>query len=133
MALPLNDAVVKVAAQLLAAPDVAARAAIIARAIVEVLPDSACVVHRFVPSAGDAAWISIGLAGEVFVEQASLKADSRLIAQLLFEQQPLIYSGAYIRREDYSHLHVVRSLSSLAYLPLLHEGKLTGAIEILTF
>ena len=133
MALPLYDAVVKVSGRLLAAPDAAGRAALVAKAIIEVLPDSACVVHRFVPSASDAAWISIGLAGEISIEQASLRADSRLMAPLLSEQQSLIYSGEHIRREDYSHLHVMRSLCSLSYLPLLHEGELIGAIEILTF
>ena len=47
--------------------------------------------------------------------------------------QALIYPGAEIRREDYSHLGVPRSFASLAYVPLLREDQLVGAIEILTF
>ena len=45
----------------------------------------------------------------------------------------LIYSSADIRREDFSHLHVARSVASLAYVPLLNQNRLTGVIEILTF
>ena len=32
----------------------------------------------------------------------------------------LIYASADILREDYSHLHIARSVSSIAYVPLLH-------------
>ena len=52
---------------------------------------------------------------------------------LLDSPEPIIYSGADILREDYSHLRIGRSVSSIAYVPLLHDGQLAGAIEILSF
>ena len=38
-----------------------------------------------------------------------------------------------MRREDYAHLNVSRSVESVAYIPLLMEEHLIGAIEIFTF
>ncbi|MGC2502102.1 MAG: GAF domain-containing protein, partial [Silvibacterium sp.] len=133
MPLP-KDAIGEIAALLMGAPDSAARAALIASSLVEVLPDSACVIHRFLLTNGDAIWNAIGIAGDISIEQASLPVDSRLIAPLLSSVPPvLIYSSADIRREDFSHLHVARSVASLAYVPLLNQNRLTGVIEILTF
>jgi transcriptional regulator with GAF, ATPase, and Fis domain/multidrug resistance efflux pump len=130
---PTNDSIGEVAALLLTAPDSAARAAVIASTVVELLQDSACVVHRFLAE-DDGAWNAIGVAGDISVEQATLLTDSRLIAPLLAESpEAVIYSNADIRREDYSHLHVTRSIASLAYFPLLEEDRLAGAIEILCF
>jgi len=129
----LTDAAVGVATSLLAASDAASRAAVLAGAVVEAIPDCACAVHRFGESDGEAAWVMIGMAGEISMAQPSIAPDNPLIAPLLSEPLPLIYAGTAVRREDYSHLHIARSLFSLAYVPLLHEGRLTGAFEILTF
>ena len=130
----LPNASIEVAALLLAAPDVAARASLLASAIVEQIPDSACAFHRFVAEEVDAAWTAIGGAGDISIERVSIPPDSQLIAPLVSEPaHPITYSGAEIRREDYSHLHVKRTVTSLTYIPLLHDGRLTGAVEILTF
>ncbi len=132
---PLNDAAVETAALLLAAPDAAARATVIASAIVDLIPDSACSVHRVVAGdEGDAAWTVIAAAGDISVENTNLEAGSRLIVPLLGEFPPaLVYPIAELRREDYSHLNVPRTFASIAYVPLLREENLVGALEILTF
>ncbi|MDE3188152.1 MAG: efflux RND transporter periplasmic adaptor subunit [Acidobacteriota bacterium] len=131
---PLNAAVVDITALLLAASDSAARAALVAAAIVEQIPDSACAVHRLSDEDGPATWTALGVAGDLSIEQSSIPPGSRLIAPLLTDfPQTVIYPAARIRREDYAHLHVSRSIASLAYIPLLQEGQLTGALEILTF
>ncbi|MGD0730166.1 MAG: efflux RND transporter periplasmic adaptor subunit [Terracidiphilus sp.] len=131
---PLNDTAVEAAALLLAAPDAASRAAVIASAVVELIPDSGCVVYRLLPAEVDGTWSAIASAGEIAVEQGSLATDFRLLLPLLSEApEAVIYPGAELRREDYSHLHVTRSVISVAYVPLVHDGRLTGAIEILTF
>src|SRR5262249_55617157 len=63
-----------------------------------------------------------------------LGSGNRLMAPLLLESpETLIYSSADILREDYSHLHITRSVSSIAYVPLLLDSQLVGAIEILFF
>ena len=129
-----SDVAVDVAALLLTAPDSASRAALVASAIVEQIPDSACAVHRFVTTDGDDAWTTIGVAGDISIEKVSIPPESRLITPLLAElPQAVVYPAAKVRREDYSHLHVSRTIASLAYLPLTQNGKLTGALEILSF
>jgi transcriptional regulator with GAF, ATPase, and Fis domain len=133
MPLP-NQAIADVAALLLAAPDAAARASVIASAVVDLIPDSACIVHRVFFEPNGAVWKTLARAGEVSVGRLPLSEGNRLIAPLLSEDpRAQIYSGAEIRREDYSHLHVNRTIATLAYLPLLEEGRLHGVIELLTF
>ncbi len=130
----LNEGVVDVAESLLAVADVATRARLAASSIAGLLPDSACAVLRLVAKDSDAAWTVLAVAGEISVEQSFLETSSRLIAPLLSEPgHVLIYAGADIRREDYAHLGVARSVTSLAYIPLLSNDQLAGAVEVLSF
>ena len=71
MSLP-NDAILELSSLLLSASDSAARAGLIASAVVEIFPESACVIHRYRAEDEEAAWTAIGMAGEVSVEQHSL-------------------------------------------------------------
>jgi multidrug resistance efflux pump len=132
---PLNDAAVETAALLLSAPDAAARSAILASAIVDLIPDSACAVYRVVAGDdGDAVWTAIAAVGDISIQQANLQSGTRLFLPLLDESpSALVYPVADLRREDYAHLNVARSFASIAYVPLLREENLVGAIEILTF
>lgn len=131
---PVNDAAVEVGAQLLAAPDTASRASIIAAVIVAQLPNCACAVHRFFEEREESAWTIIGVAGDIAPESSAVGSGNRLMAPLVLESpEILIYSSADILREDYAHLHISRSVSSIAYIPLLHDTQLLGAIEVLWF
>ncbi len=131
------DASIELAAALLAANDSAARSALIAGAVVEALPDCACVLHRFTADGADGGepqLSAIGLAGDASVEQFSIAAVSRLLAPLLADPPAAaIYPGSQIQREDYAHLHVNRSVAAIAYLPLLDQESLLGAIEVIAF
>jgi GAF domain-containing protein/biotin carboxyl carrier protein len=130
----MNDAALELSAHLLAAPDTAARAALVAAAITEQLRDSACVIYRLVPGDEQGEWAAIGIAGELTLDQTLLEAGNPLTAALLTETpHAVIYRGQDLRREDYAHLHVTRSLQSLAYLPLVDQDNLMGAVEILSF
>ena len=131
---PVNDAAVEVGAQLLAAPDAVMRASIVASAIVAQLQNCACAIHRFNCQNVESAWTVIGLAGDVSPQPASTGSGNRLMAPMLLEAaETLIYAGADILREDYSHLQISRSVSSITYIPLLQGEELIGAAEILTF
>lgn len=131
---PVNDAAVEVGAQLLAAPDTAARASILAAVVISQLPNSACAIHRFSEDAEENAWGMVGLAGDVAAEPSTVGSGNRLMAPLLLESpEVLIYSTGEILREDYAHLHISRSVSSIAYVPLIWEEQLVGAIEVLWF
>jgi transcriptional regulator with GAF, ATPase, and Fis domain len=131
---PVNEAALEVGAMLLATPDTVTRASIIASAVAAQLPNCACAVHRFIHEDIENAWTVIGLAGDISLEPASAGSGNRLMAPLLLESpELLIYSSADILREDYSHLRIARSVSSIAYVPLLHGDELAGVVEILFF
>jgi RND family efflux transporter MFP subunit len=129
-----NDAIAEFAASLLRASDSSTRASLIASAIVEIIPDSACVIHRISSSGTEMQWNTVAVAGDVSISQASLSVDSRLVSSFFSETpQTEVHAGSEIRREDYSHLHINRTVESIGYVPLLEKNKLRGAIEIITF
>ena len=55
------------------------------------------------------------------------------LGTLATNSEPVVFSGKALVREEYAHLNVRRTLRSLSYLPLKHQGDLLGAIEILSF
>lgn len=130
---PSIDVLIEIARLLLTSRDSGARAALIASVVAEILPDSSCALHRYRADEADAAWTAIAVSGDLsLVEDAQLK--NELVAPLLSDTAAtVIYSGSKIKREDYAHLQVNRSVGSLAYVPLQNEGELVGALEILSF
>ncbi|MES2221508.1 MAG: GAF domain-containing protein [Acidobacteriota bacterium] len=129
-----SDTVLELSTMLLAASDSAARAGLIATAVVDVFPESACVIHRYRADDEEASWAAIGMAGEVSVERDWLPLDTRLLAPLLSgAPQVKFYPSIELRRDDFAHLHVTRSVESLAYLPLVEDEELIGAIEVISF
>jgi multidrug resistance efflux pump/transcriptional regulator with GAF, ATPase, and Fis domain len=135
-----NDVVLELAASLLAASDSAARAGLIASAVVQIVPDCACIVHRLLREDGGAALAAIGLAGSVSVAENTLSPQSRLLASVFRDpSETHFYAGNAIRREDYGHLNVSRSVASLSYLALIgreqnqHQTGIIGVIELLAF
>lgn len=131
---PVNEAALEVGAMLLSTPDTTARASIIASAVVTQMPNCACAVHRFVHENIENAWTVIGLAGDISPSPEMAGSGNRLMAPLVLETpELLIYTSADILREDYAHLGIARSVSSIAYVPLLLGEDLVGAVEILFF
>jgi transcriptional regulator with GAF, ATPase, and Fis domain/multidrug resistance efflux pump len=128
------DAASELGASLLVAPDAASRAALVASLITQLIPDSACAIHRVVLTEKGSHWTILAVAGDVSHLQESIPEGNSLVAPLLTETpQSVIYPGTEVRREDYAHLNVSRSVESLAYIPLILEEQLVGAIEIFTF
>ena len=129
-----NDSAIELAISLLAAVDSAARASLIASAVVDLLPESACIVHRLMSGDDEIAFAAVGMAGEMSLADDVLHAEGRLLAPI-FSDEPgaIVYSSGEFQREDFAHLHVARSVSSIAYLPLLANDQLVGVIEVLTF
>jgi RND family efflux transporter MFP subunit len=131
---PVNEAALEVGALLLSTPDTVTRASIIASVVAAQLPNCACAVHRFVHEDVENAWTVVGLAGDISLEPTTTGSGNRLMAPWMLESpEPLIYAHPDILREDYSHLRIARSVSSIAYVPLLHGEDLVGAVEILFF
>jgi transcriptional regulator with GAF, ATPase, and Fis domain len=129
-----NDVLIEIGRQLLATQDSASRAALIASSVIEVLPESACLIHRYRQEDNESPWTAIAAGGEISTEGVTRLNGSRLIEPLFSDSPGMVaYRASSIRREDYAHLHVTRSVASLAYLPLLHDGQLIGVIEIVAF
>jgi GAF domain-containing protein/multidrug resistance efflux pump len=63
-----------------------------------------------------------------------LSAESNLVLPLFRgRNEPLVYSGDGVPREEYAHVNVARSIASLVYVPFFQAGMMAGLIEVLTF
>ncbi|HEY6939350.1 MAG TPA: efflux RND transporter periplasmic adaptor subunit, partial [Terriglobales bacterium] len=121
------------AAGLLSQAEAAARAQLIAEQVVELDPNCDAVVY-VIEDQDDPAWSPKGLRGDIRVESAQLEFDSGTLGMLAESgEQPVVLNGSQLKREHYAHLDVRRTVASLAYVPLLAEGVLVGAIELITY
>src|ERR1700733_2171230 len=114
---------------LLASPEVAARATLLADALRKALSEVACVLY----SRRDGSWVPLGVSEEISVVDSVVGADARLFAPLLQSPGPVVYPAGELAREDYTHIHVLRTIRSIGYLPLLRDGQRVGAFEIVSF
>jgi multidrug resistance efflux pump/GAF domain-containing protein len=123
----------ELAQSLLASPEVAARAALLADAVCKALPGSACALYSLRSNAEGAFWTALGVSDEISVAEPAIAAGAPLFAPLLESPRPTVYSAGQLSREDYAHIHVVRTIRSIGYLPLLREQELVGTMEIVSF
>ncbi len=123
----------ELAQSLLASPEVAARAALLADAVCKALPGSACALYSLRAHAEGAFWTALGVSDEISVADPAIAAGAPLFAPLLESPRPTVYSASQLAREDYAHIHVVRTIRSIGYLPLLRDQELVGTMEIVTF
>jgi multidrug resistance efflux pump/GAF domain-containing protein len=123
----------ELAQSLLASPEVSARAALLADAVRKALPESACALYSLRSSAEGASWTALGVSDEISVVTSSIAAAAALFAPLLESPRPIVYSASQLAREDYAHIHVLRTIRSIGYVPLLREQELVGAFEIVSF
>ena len=122
----------ELAMALLSSSEVVPRARLIAQQVAELAPGSGVVVY-VLDRSGDPIWVPKATAGEVAFDQAEIPFDSGTLGALGEKQQPVVFSGARLRREQYSHLNVRRTITSLVGLPMLAGEEMVGAIEVLTF
>ena len=114
---------------LLASPEVAARATLLADALRKALGEVACVLY----SRRDGSWVPLGVSEEISVVDSVVGADAALFAPLLQSTGPVVYPAGELAREDYTHIHVLRTIRSIGYMPLLRDGQPVGAFEIVSF
>jgi len=122
----------ELAMALLSSSEVVPRARLIAQQVAELAPGSGVVVY-VLDRSGDLVWVPKATAGEVAFDQAEIPFNSATLGALAGKQQPVVFSGARLRREQYSHLNVRRTIASLVGLPMLAGEEMVGAIEVLTF
>ncbi|HEV7512694.1 MAG TPA: GAF domain-containing protein [Candidatus Acidoferrum sp.] len=118
---------------LLAEQEVPQRGRALARFVAEFLPDAAISVYTLAGDASAAYWIPRATVGEATLHGSSIQSNSGLLGRLMDDPVPQLRTGTALKREDYPHIDIRRSLQSLCYLPLLNGATLIGALEILLF
>src|SRR5262249_12392127 len=113
--------------------EVMPRARILARAVTELLPGTSANVYLLGESQGEPVWVPQASAGEATVADSAVPLEQGALGTVAANGLPLVLSGKSLVREKYAHLHVRRTVNSLAYLPLKRQDVLLGAIEILGF
>ena len=121
----------KFAAALLSQQEVGLRAEVIAEQIAELLPEIALVVY-VVEDQEEPAWAPKVTAGEVGVGQV-LEFHAGGLGELAANKTYLQFDASELRREDYAHLDVRRTVTGLAYAPLIADEVLVGAIELVNY
>jgi RND family efflux transporter MFP subunit len=124
---------VELSARLLSAQEVIPRARIVARFVADRFLGAAVNIYILSSLASEEVWLPKASLGEVSAHEGSVPADTGTLGELKAQQKPLLFSGKELLRENYAHLDIRRTLLSLAYLPLVKDGALVGAIEILSF
>ena len=125
--------IASLSAQLLDQSEVSPRARIIAEAVTDLLSGTACAVYMLSTRDDEQIWSAQAIVGDVSIPDSFIPANEGALGVLARKPEPLVFSGKELVREQYAHLHVRRTLNSLAYLPLKHQGELIGAVEILSF
>ncbi|HXM67993.1 MAG TPA: efflux RND transporter periplasmic adaptor subunit [Candidatus Acidoferrum sp.] len=125
--------IVALCAELLEEHEVFPRVRITAQIIAEALHGSAVNIYAASHLADADVWTAVASAGEQAVPEITIPLESGMLGILARERKPLLFEGGTLRREEYAHVNVRRTLHSLSYFPLIQHETLIGAIEILSF
>ena len=120
-------------ARLLDHREVSPRARIVSEAVADLVSGNACTLYLLGPGDAGQAWIPQATAGDASIPDSSIPVGHGTLGILSEKAKVLVFSARELTREQYAHLHVRRTLSSLAYMPLIHKDALIGALEILSF
>lgn len=121
------------AATLLLQREVGQRAQLIAEQAAHLEPGCDVVVY-VIEDQDDPAWSPKGLSGDIRVGSDKLEFRAGTLGMVAELSGPyLVLHASQLAREDYAHLDVRRTLASLAYVPLLADGTLAGAIELVSY
>jgi RND family efflux transporter MFP subunit len=122
--------VVPFASALLTQQEVGPRARVIADQIAQLLPGIAVVVY-VIEDQQNPAWTPKAIAGEITVGDVS-SFDSGTLGTVAANKTFMQFEGGDLQREEYGHLDIRRTLTSLAYVPLVLDEVLFGAIELVS-
>lgn len=117
---------------LLAEQEVIPRARVLAEFVAELFPGWAVNVYTLAAHGDATYWTAKATVGEAGVQHA-IASDAGLLGELVERGSAFVHSGAALRREDYRHVDIRRTLRSLGYLPLIKDDAMVGAVEILAF
>ena len=118
---------------LLTEQEVPQRARALARFVAEFLPEAAVSVYTLASDGAAMYWVPKATIGDATLHGSEIPSESGLLGHLMEDASPVLRAGAAVKREDYPHIDIRRSLGSLCYIPLLNDAHLVGALEILCF
>lgn len=110
----------------------APRAALLAQEAAGSVAGGAAVVY-LLSGEDPANWTAKATVGEIRLDSPVVSADAGTLGTLAEQQQPLLFAGTDLAREDYAHLHARRTFVSLAYVPIMVNEALIGALEVASF
>jgi RND family efflux transporter MFP subunit len=123
--------VAEFATALLARPEVGPRAQVTAEQVVQLLPGTAVVVY-IIEELENPVWTRKAIAGEVEVG-GTMEFGAGTLGTLAENKTLMVFEGSDLQREDYAHLDIRRTVTALAYVPLLVDEVLFGAIELVSY
>lgn len=120
------------AAALLAERELAPRARLLAEQIASVFPGSAVALY-IIEDRDAPAWTPKAKAGDIEFQERLIELAHGTLGRLAEAPEPLIFAGKELPREEYAHLNVRRTVTSLAYWPVVDDDLLIGAVEIISY
>jgi RND family efflux transporter MFP subunit len=118
-------------ATLLAELESGARARVTALKVSELLPESAVLVYLV--DDAESAWILKASSGPISTGRGAIPIDSGTLGTLARERVTFQARAEELNREDFAHLDVRQSFSSLTAVPILLGEQLLGGLEIVSF
>ena len=118
------------ASALLTQQEVGPRAQVIADQIAQLLPGIAVVVY-VIEDQQNPAWTPKAIAGEITVGDVT-EFDSGTLGTVAANKTFMQFEGSDLQREEYRHLDIRRTVTALAYVPLVLDDILFGAIELVS-
>lgn len=128
---PLAVPVAEFAAALLARQEVAPRAQATADLIGQLFPDAAVAIY-VIEDQEHPSWTAKATAGEIKVVRG-MEFDAGTLGTVAQSKEFSAFEASSLRREDYAHLDVRRTIASLTYTPLVFNDTLIGAIELISY
>jgi RND family efflux transporter MFP subunit len=123
--------VAEFATALLARAEVRPRAQVTAEQVAQLLPGIAVVVY-IIEDLENPTWSRKAMAGEVKVG-VTLEFNTGTLGSVAENKALMVFEGSDLQREDYAHLDIRRTVSALAYVPLIVDEVLFGAIELVSY
>ena len=121
-----------IATLLLTEREVIPRARLIAAKIAELLPGAAVVIYA-IDDQQNPRMDPKAFLGEVHFTHSQVAFDEGTLGEVAESREPFLCDPEALTREDYAHLDVRRTVTSLAYVPLIADEVLVGAIEMMAF
>ncbi|MGA2643686.1 MAG: efflux RND transporter periplasmic adaptor subunit [Candidatus Sulfotelmatobacter sp.] len=123
--------VAEFAAALLARSEVRPRCQVIAEQVAQLLPGTAVVVY-VIEDQGNPSWTAKAIAGEISVA-AGMEFNTGTLGTVAETREFAQFNASDLAREDYAHLDIRRTVTSLAYMPLVVGEILFGTIELISY